>query len=219
MTTETGQPHREESAMSAPRGRQRPRPIKYVVLPNAETPFLLARVRWPDVYQAISPVRPDWQDDPGLFDLPYAPASVAVSYEEASRIAEEWGAEIPAEEGDPEVGPTLIRRMPSNWSSLSTAERRAWSIEIDKSARQALAAADAADVQRRAAAQRAAAGPPAPVAKPRWRRWGRRNAVPVPVPVPAQESPARREPMPAPHEQTVVIDLTEPATVGTADYA
>ncbi len=79
--------------------------MRYVVLPNAENPFLLARVRWPDIYQAISPVRPDWQDDPGLFDLPYAPASVHISYETAAAIAEDWGARDPAEDGEPELGP------------------------------------------------------------------------------------------------------------------
>jgi hypothetical protein len=33
-------------------------------------PFLLARVLWPAVCHAISAQRPDWKEDPGLFDLP-----------------------------------------------------------------------------------------------------------------------------------------------------
>jgi hypothetical protein len=117
------------------------RPVAYLVLPSLEAPFLLARVRWPDVYQAISAVRTDWQDDPGLFDLPYASASIHVSYEEASAIAADWGARIPPEDATQEWGPSLIRRMPSDWANLSTAERRAWSIEIEKPARRAMAAA------------------------------------------------------------------------------
>src|ERR1700760_4573184 len=104
------------------------RDIQYLVLPNAAEPVLLARVRWPDVYQAISSVRPDWQDYPGLFDLPYAPTGAAVTFDEAARIAADWGAGLPSEEEGQIAGVSLIRRMPSDWSSLSTAERRAWSI-------------------------------------------------------------------------------------------
>jgi hypothetical protein len=105
--------------------------VQYVVLPDATNPFLLARVRWPDVFQAISPVRPDWQDDPGLFDLPYEPTAVLVTPEHAAAIAAEWGADLSF---DPAARPrpSLIRRMPSDWSNLSRAEKRAWSIEFMK---------------------------------------------------------------------------------------
>jgi hypothetical protein len=139
--TGLGTQRRGDAEVLALRDHRAVRPVAYLVLPNTETPFLLARVRWPDVYQAISAVRTDWQDDPGLFDLPYAPASVHISYEEASVIAEEWGAHIPPEDAAQEWGPSLIRRMPSNWSDLSTAERRAWSVEIEKPARHAVAIA------------------------------------------------------------------------------
>jgi hypothetical protein len=105
------------------------REIQYLVLPNAAEPFLLARVRWPDVYQAISPVRRDWQNDPGLFDLPYAPNSTAITPEAAARLATEWGAELPSEDEAQSSGLSLIRRLPSDWSSLSTSERRAWAID------------------------------------------------------------------------------------------
>jgi hypothetical protein len=111
------------------------RRVAYLVLASAGEPFLLARVRWPDVYQAISPVRPDWQDDPGLFDLPYSEASTAVTYDEAGKIAAEWGARLPSEEEDQASGPSLIRRMPSDWSNLSMAEKRAWSIVAGNSKR------------------------------------------------------------------------------------
>ena len=49
--------------------------IQYLVLPDPDHPHLLACVRWPDVFHAISPVRPEWQNDPGLFDLPYSRAA------------------------------------------------------------------------------------------------------------------------------------------------
>jgi hypothetical protein len=101
--------------------------VKYLVLPDVQNPWLLARVRWPDVFQAISPARPYWQSDPGLFDLPYDPSGVPISAERAEAIAAEWGATLPAE-GEGSVGPSLIRRMPANWSRLTPAEKRAWSI-------------------------------------------------------------------------------------------
>jgi hypothetical protein len=106
-----------------------PREVQYLVLPDAANPYLLARVRWPDVCQAISPVRPDWQDDPGLFDLPYDSNSVPVSRDQAALIATHWESRLPA---DAVVGTfefPLMRRMPANWSNLSRAEKRAWSID------------------------------------------------------------------------------------------
>jgi hypothetical protein len=105
--------------------------VQYMVLPDATNPFLLARVRWPDVFQAISPVRPDWQDDPGLFDLPYDPCATFVTLERATAIAAEWGAEL-SYDAAARPRPSLIRRMPADWSNLSRAEKRAWSIEFMK---------------------------------------------------------------------------------------
>ena len=147
MTAEISRSHRGESDLPSEQENRHLRPVQYLVLPNVDNAFLLARVRWPDIYQAISPVRADWQDDPGLFDLPYSPGSMHISYEQACEIAAEWGTEIPSEEADQQQpAPTLIRRMPADWTSLSTAERRAWSIEIEKSARQELAAAAVKDL-------------------------------------------------------------------------
>ncbi len=162
-------PQRGESDVLALRTHRHVRPVAYLVLPNLESPFLLARVRWPDVYQAISAVRTDWQDDPGLFDLPYASASVHISYEQASAIAEDWGARIPPEDAAQEYGPSLIRRMPSDWANLSTAERRAWSIEIEKPARRAMAESSARSFTGNPALA------PAPIAK--RRRFRRRKNV------------------------------------------
>jgi hypothetical protein len=124
--------------------------VQYLVLPDTTHPYLLARVRWPDVYQAISPVRPDWQDDPGLFDLPYDPSSTPVSYAEATAIAGDWGAQLLAEETARNAKLVLMRRMPANWSDLSRAERRAWSIEYPKPARSSAAGDEAMLAPRRA---------------------------------------------------------------------
>src|ERR1700722_10346246 len=39
--------------------------VQYLVLGDRTDPYLLARVRWPDIAQAISAGCPDWQDDLG----------------------------------------------------------------------------------------------------------------------------------------------------------
>ena len=204
-----GPQRRRDADVLDMRDHRHVRPIAYLVLPNAEAPFLLARVRWPDVYQAVSAVRTDWQDDPGLFDLPYAPASVHISYEEALEIAEGWGARLPSEEANQQTGPSLIRRMPSDWSGLSTAERRAWSIEIEKPARRALANAAAAAMDRTQSPDVLPSDGPIPTTSPvKRRRWLRRkNASATAVAITE-----------AAELDTLVIDLTETDPVGaTAD--
>jgi hypothetical protein len=102
--------------------------VRYFVLADRAVPYLLARVRWPDVAQAISAVNPDWLDDPGLFDLPYDPSAVAVSFPQAASVAAGWGRRLTAEVA--ENAPSYIRRMPANWSDLSPSERRTWGIEL-----------------------------------------------------------------------------------------
>ena len=101
--------------------------VQYLVLTDTVNPYLLARVRFPDVAQAVSAARPDWQHDPGLFDLPYDPNSATVTYARATAIAAEWGANIALDTS--EAVPSLIRRMPANWSNLVPAEKRAWGLE------------------------------------------------------------------------------------------
>jgi hypothetical protein len=108
------------------------REVQYLVLPDPTNPWLLARVRWPDVFQAISAAEPEWLSDPGLFDLPYDPSSTAVAPEQAAAIAASWGVELPSSDEGAVPGPSLIRRMPANWSELSPAAKRAWSIEPDR---------------------------------------------------------------------------------------
>lgn len=62
--------------------------VQYLVLTERAVPYLLARVRPPDVAQAISAASPDWIDDQVLFDLPYGPSAVTVSFPQAaSRMA------------------------------------------------------------------------------------------------------------------------------------
>ena len=100
----------------------------YLVLADRAVPYLLARVRWPDVAQAVSAASPYWLDDPGLFDLPYDPSAVAVSFVQAASVAEGWGWRLHTEAAEDAL--SYIRRMPANWSDLSPSERRAWGIEF-----------------------------------------------------------------------------------------
>jgi hypothetical protein len=101
--------------------------VTYLLLADRASPYLLARVRWPDVAQAITKASQDWLDDPGLFDLPYEPSAVKVSFPQAASVAAAWGRQLrPQPDYD---APSFIRRMPANWSDLSHAERRALGIE------------------------------------------------------------------------------------------
>jgi hypothetical protein len=113
--------------------------VQYFVLADSTRPYLLAQVRWPDVFQAISAGRPYWQEDPGLFDLPYDPNSKKVTIEQADAIAADWGARLPSDETTHTFEPTLIRRMPADWSNLAPAEKRAWSLEFLRPGRGAAA--------------------------------------------------------------------------------
>ena len=75
-----------------------------------------------------APPSPDWLDDAGLFDLPYDPNAVAVSFSQAASVAAGWGRQLHTEAT--EGAPSYIRRMPANWSDLSPSERRTWGIEF-----------------------------------------------------------------------------------------
>ena len=102
--------------------------VRYFVLADRAVPYFLARVRWPDVAQAISAASPDWLDDVGLFDLPYDPSAVDVSFEQAISVAAEWGTQLHPE--PIEGAPSYIRRMPAGWSNPSPSERNAFGIEF-----------------------------------------------------------------------------------------
>lgn len=101
--------------------------IKYFVLLDRAAPYILARVRWPDVAQAITAGNPDWLDDVGLFDLPYDPGAVTVSFIQAASVAAGWGRQLHAEPA--RDVPSFIRRMPANWSDLTPVERQALGLD------------------------------------------------------------------------------------------
>ena len=172
--------------------------VQYVVLPDPTNPYLLARVRWPDIFQAISPIRPEWQDDPGLFDLPYDPNSWPVTLEQAATIAAGWGAHLPTDDAPAKPRP-LMRRMPANWSNLSRAEKRAWSIETIKPAKPAAAAVDDESAQ----------SPDVRPSRPQSarRRWRRRHVTPA---LEVSELPQPELVLTFTDESTDVLDLTEP---------
>jgi len=133
--------------------------VRYLVLAECAAPYLLARVRWPDVAQAITAGCPDWLDDPGLFDLPYDPHAVTLSFQQAASVAAGWGRQLGDE---PAVGaPAMMRRMPANWSDLSPAERDALGLEPLGRRR-----VPARRLRRLRAAQRKT-GAPVPAAAPR----------------------------------------------------
>ncbi|MGO8824743.1 MAG: hypothetical protein ACLQU9_05825 [Acidimicrobiales bacterium] len=102
--------------------------VQYLILGESAQPYLLARVRWPDVAQAISEDCPGWLDDPGLFDLPYEPVSQRVSSSRAAEIAADWGAELPLASSAGFSQPR-IRRVPPSWSDMVPVERWSWSLE------------------------------------------------------------------------------------------
>ena len=115
--------------------------LRYLVIPNTTNPYLLARVRWPDVAQAITAGCPDWLEDPGLFDLPDDPSSSTVTFDQAAAIAAAWGVSLSEETLHPS-GPSLIRRMPANWSDLAPAEIRAWALDFVETRRRVDASPD-----------------------------------------------------------------------------
>jgi hypothetical protein len=115
--------------------------VQYLILGDGAQPYLLARVRWPDVAHAISEDCPGWLDDPGLFDLPYDPASQRVSSRRAAEIAAEWGAQLPLAPTTGFLQPR-IRRVPPTWSDMVPVERWSWSLAYVTMAQRPEAASD-----------------------------------------------------------------------------
>jgi hypothetical protein len=66
--------------------------ITYAVEEADGKPYLLARLRWPDVAEAISPHQTEWKTNRRLFDMLYSSDGAIVSAEEAGRLAASWGA-------------------------------------------------------------------------------------------------------------------------------
>jgi hypothetical protein len=111
--------------------------VRYFVLLDGTRPYLLGRVRWPDVAQGISVTSPQWRDDPGLFDLPYEPVAAQVTPADAATIATSWGAPFPPDAARHPSAPPIFRRMPANWAQMAPAEKRSWSLEFMTQARPA----------------------------------------------------------------------------------
>jgi hypothetical protein len=103
------------------------REMSYVVLTDRAVPYLLARLRWPDVAQALTGTSPGWLDDPGLFDLHYDSSAVNVSFSQAASVAAGWGMQLRA--GAAAEGPVMRRTSPSR-PDKSHRNRRAWGIEL-----------------------------------------------------------------------------------------
>jgi hypothetical protein len=101
------------------------REMSYLVLTDRAVPYLLARLRWPDVAQALTVSSTDWLDDPGLFDLHYDSGAVNVSFAQAASVAASWGMQLRA--GAATQGP-VIRRMSSTRSEKSGRNGHAWTI-------------------------------------------------------------------------------------------
>ena len=163
--------------------------VQYLVLPNATNPYFLARVRWPDIHQAISSARPEWQDDPGLFDLPYNASSTRVTADQAAAIAADWGAHLPSEDTPHVAEFSLIRRMPADWSNLSPAEKRAWNLEFVRTRRSITVGGDGATSRSTRRYSRAWLG-----------RWRRDRAVVSPVDAGSE-----------PEQEELILDLRDSA--------
>jgi hypothetical protein len=103
------------------------RVMSYVVLTDRAVPYLLARLRWPDVAQAMTVSSPRWLEDPGLFDLHYDCSAVNVSFAQAASVAAGWGAQL--RPGAAAGGP-IMGRMSSSLLEKSRSNGHAWSIEF-----------------------------------------------------------------------------------------
>ena len=88
--------------------------VRYLVLAECGAPYLIARVRWPDVAQALSAASRDWIEDPGLFDLPYDPCAITVSFPQAAAVAAGWGARLHSDPG----GGRRVRVHPAHAGEL-----------------------------------------------------------------------------------------------------
>jgi hypothetical protein len=103
------------------------REVSYLVLTDRAVPYLLARLRWPDVAQSMTVSNPRWLNDPGLFDLPYDSSAVNVSYSQAASVAAGWGAQLRA--GAAAAVP-VSRPITANRPDKSSRNGRARSIEF-----------------------------------------------------------------------------------------
>jgi len=61
----------------------------------AGAPYILARLRWPDLAESISPHNPEWTTQRSMFYMLYDSSGEWVSEEYAREFAESWGATWP----------------------------------------------------------------------------------------------------------------------------
>lgn len=66
--------------------------ITYIVEPSFDNPVLLARLRFPDLSEAISKANTTWKHSPALMDLMHGSDGEVVTEAEARKIAASWGA-------------------------------------------------------------------------------------------------------------------------------
>jgi hypothetical protein len=71
-----------------------PEAVRYLALPDKIRPRALARIRWPDLAQAMTAAHPVWKDDPALFDLLHSHAATPITAAQATKIASSWGASL-----------------------------------------------------------------------------------------------------------------------------
>jgi PilZ domain len=99
------------------------REMSYLVLTDRAVPYLLARLRWPDVAQAMTVSSPRWLEDPGLFDLHYDCSAVNVSFAQAASVAAGWGMQLSPESA-------AERRMSPSLHEKSRGNGHAWGIRF-----------------------------------------------------------------------------------------
>lgn len=73
-------------------------------------PYVLARLRWPDLAETISPHNPEWTTQRSAFAMLYDSSGELVSEEVARKLADRWGATWP--ESDEPCATTEIPNPP-----------------------------------------------------------------------------------------------------------
>lgn len=85
-------------------------PLSYAVERTGRVPYVLARLRWPDLAECISPKYPEWRTHRRMFYMLYDSSGEIVSEEYARKLADQWGAVWP--ESDEPCAKTEIPSAP-----------------------------------------------------------------------------------------------------------
>ena len=70
--------------------------VKYFTEASPDMPWLLARVRWPDIAQVVTKADPVWRDDKDALRYLWDSDGAITTPDEAARIAHAWGVTLPA---------------------------------------------------------------------------------------------------------------------------